>query len=42
LKSTVDKVCALHYMDPGDSGVPHAIHTLYDADRIFRGEDPEY
>jgi len=42
LKSTVDKLCALHYMDPGNSGVPHAIHMPYDADGIFREEDPEY
>jgi len=42
LKSTVDKLCALHYMDPGNSGVPHGIHMPYDADGIFREEDPEY
>ena len=38
----MDKLCALHYMDPGNSGVPHAIHMPYDGDGIFREEDPEY
>jgi len=42
LESAVDKLCALHYMDPGNSEVLQAIHTPYDADGIFRGEDPEY
>ena len=40
--NAVDKLCALLYMDPRNVGVLHAIHTPYDADGIFRGEDPEY